>query len=91
MHVEPTAVCLERCGLSVSNLECRCHAPSHGPTSDDLVRMGTPFHAAHNNCSGKPAAMLVPAKHLGDSATGYYVIPIQCSSGCWVTWSRCAA
>jgi L-asparaginase II len=79
MHVEAIAAWLERCGLSISDLECGCHAPSHGPSSDDLVRVDTPFHAAHNNCSGKHAAMLVTAKHLGDSTTGYidYTHPVQ--------------
>jgi len=79
MHVEAITTWLERCGLSVADLECGDHAPSHGPSSDDLVRQDAAFHAAHNNCSGKHAAMLVTAKHLGDPTAGYidYTHPVQ--------------
>ncbi|MBT5495512.1 MAG: asparaginase [Alphaproteobacteria bacterium] len=79
MHVEAITAWLARCGLSVTDLECGSHTPSHGPSSDDLVRQDAAFHAAHNNCSGKHAAMLVTAKHLGDPTAGYidYTHPVQ--------------
>lgn len=79
MHVDAITVWLKRCGLSVADLECGIHTPSHGPSSDDLVRDGMPSQAVHNNCSGKHAAMLVTAKHLGDPTAGYidYTHPVQ--------------
>lgn len=79
MHVERVTAWLERCGLSIADLECGGHAPSYPPASDDLVRQNTTFHAGHNNCSGKHTAMLVTAKHLGEATEGYidFAHPVQ--------------
>ena len=70
-HVDAVAAWLERLGLSVDDLECGAHPPSHASSANALARAGTAPTPLHNNCSGKHAGMLNLAKHLGVETKGY--------------------
>lgn len=77
IHVEAVGAWLARLGLGEADLECGAHAPLHEPSAAALARSGSPPSAFHNNCSGKHAAMLATARHLGEATRGY----IQASHG----------
>jgi L-asparaginase II len=64
-HVDRVAVLLARLGLSVEHLKCGAHAPWSVETRRALARQGERASALHNNCSGKHAAFLALALHLG--------------------------
>ncbi|QQS39864.1 MAG: asparaginase [Acidobacteriota bacterium] len=69
-HTELALEMLAKAGLSESELGCGPHPPFHEATADDLIRSGKEPTPVHNNCSGKHAAMLALAKHIGaDTAT----------------------
>lgn len=69
-HTELALQMLAKTGLSESDLGCGPHPPFHEATADDLIRSGKQPTPVHNNCSGKHAAMLAFAKHIGaDTAT----------------------
>ncbi len=62
---------LRKAGLSPSALRCGAHAPSHGPSAEALCAAGRLPEPIHNNCSGKHAAILALAVHLGADPAGY--------------------
>lgn len=62
---------LSKAGLSESDLGCGPHPPFHDATADDLIRSGKEPTPVHNNCSGKHAAMLAFAKHIGAGTSDY--------------------
>ncbi len=64
MHVEKVLALLQRVGLGVEALRCGVHPPYSSAAYESLLQCGEPLTAAHNNCSGKHAAMLVLAAHL---------------------------
>ncbi|HUF04782.1 MAG TPA: asparaginase [Aridibacter sp.] len=69
-HTELALKMLENAGLSEADLGCGPHPPFHDATADDLIRSGKEPTPVHNNCSGKHAAMLAFAMHIGaDTAT----------------------
>lgn len=70
-HVEAVAAWLGRMGLGDSDLECGPHAPLGPAARAGLIRSGAPFGRLHNNCSGKHAAMLATARHMGEPTAGY--------------------
>jgi len=70
-HVEAVASWLGRMGLGEADLECGAHAPLGQAARAGLLRAGTPFGRLHNNCSGKHAAMLATARHMGEPTAGY--------------------
>ena len=70
-HVELAAKMLERIGLSESNLRCGVHLPFDEKRAEEMVRDGEQPTQLHNNCSGKHAAMLALAKHLGANLSDY--------------------
>ncbi len=79
IHVDTLTTWLNRAGLSVGNLECGAHPPSYRPAAQALRDAGTAPGAIHNNCSGKHAAMLCTARHLGEPTKDYvkFQHPVQ--------------
>ena len=71
IHVGTAARVLGRAGLSVADLECGPHLPTHVPSQHALIRSGEAPTPLHNNCSGKHAAMLATAVHMGEKTRGY--------------------
>ena len=70
---------LERAGLAASKLAC---GPQFALDIDDqraLLKSGLQATALNNNCSGKHAAMLLTARHLGESIEHYELAqhPVQ--------------
>jgi L-asparaginase II len=70
-HVAGVAAWLDRVGLRAGDLECGAHAPADGESAGTLIRSGAHPGALHNNCSGKHAAMLTTARHMGEATAGY--------------------
>ncbi len=70
-HVELVRAWLGRLGLAEEALECGVHPPLHEPAARALAAAGESPGPAHNNCSGKHAAMLTTALHLGEDPRGY--------------------
>ncbi|MEZ5429197.1 MAG: asparaginase [Pyrinomonadaceae bacterium] len=69
-HTELAAGMLARGGFDETDLKCGAHLPFHEETAEEMIRAGEKPTQIHNNCSGKHAAMLAFAKHIGaDTAT----------------------
>jgi len=71
MHTSIVANMLERLQLSESDLRCGTHTPFNNKEAERLSRAGETPTQLHNNCSGKHAAMLATAKHMGADTTNY--------------------
>ena len=71
-HVAVVRSMLTRAGLPETALGCGSHEPMDGAAARDLVRAGRAPTALHHNCSGKHAAMLATAVHLGEPTEGYW-------------------
>jgi len=70
MHVEIAARMLAKAGFLESDLQCGIHLPFSEAESHRMLADGEHPTQLHNNCSGKHAAMLAFAKHIGaDTAT----------------------
>jgi L-asparaginase II len=78
-HVDLVRRWLARLGLDQTALECGTHPPSHAPSAERLLAAGQTADPAHNNCSGKHAAMLTVARHIGAPLAGYIAAdhPVQ--------------
>jgi L-asparaginase II len=72
MHVETAQAMLDKIGLDESDLKCGAHEPFSVEVTRELIRTGQEPRPLQNNCSGKHAAMLALAKHLGAPTAGYY-------------------
>jgi L-asparaginase II len=70
-HVTLAAGWLARIGLGPQDLECGAHPPLGRHAAEALLAGGTAPLPLHNNCSGKHAAMLTTARHLGEPTKGY--------------------
>jgi L-asparaginase II len=70
-HTETVAVMLEKAGFDEESLLCGAHPPFHEETAADLIRADQQPSQLHNNCSGKHAAMLAFAKHIGADTDTY--------------------
>jgi L-asparaginase II len=70
-HVAAVRAWLAKISLAQAALECGSQWPLHEPSMLALAARGERPTAAHNNCSGKHAAMLTTARHLGEPASGY--------------------
>lgn len=70
-HTETAKQMLSKIGLSVEDLECGPHWPTHEESVRDLARANEEPSPLHNNCSGKHAGMLALALHLGVPTKGY--------------------
>ena len=71
MHVELATRMLEKIGLSESDLHCGVHLPFSDSAAKQMLRSGEEPTQLHNNCSGKHAAMLAFAKHIGADIETY--------------------
>lgn len=71
MHVEVAARMLEKIGLAESDLRCGTHFPFYEPEEHRMIAAGEKPTQLHNNCSGKHAAMLAFAKHIGADIKTY--------------------
>jgi L-asparaginase II len=65
VHVETVASMLRKIGLDESALKCGVHEPFDQETARLLRERGEQPGILRNNCSGKHAAMLALALHLG--------------------------
>ena len=70
-HLRIVGQMLDKAGLTVGDLKCGAHAPFNESESQRLLRAGYKPTQLHNNCSGKHAAMLAFAKHIGASLHDY--------------------
>ncbi len=70
-HAQLVTAWLERVGLGPGDLACGAHWPLHKKSARVLAANGHRPTPAHNNCSGKHAAMLTTARHLGESVADY--------------------
>lgn len=73
-HVEAVSSMLEKIGLDASALQCGPHPPIHEPSAAALTKAGIAPGRIHNNCSGKHAAILALAVHIG-APTATYLSP----------------
>lgn len=71
-HVRVAEAMLEASGRSERDLACGAHLPLSENEAHDLLRRRQAPHRCHNNCSGKHAAMLATAAHLGEPTAGYH-------------------
>ena len=62
---------LERAGFAESDLLCGAHRPLGEETASAEERLGLPWTALHNNCSGKHAGMLLACRLLGFDPSDY--------------------
>lgn len=78
-HTRIAALMLERIGLTEAHLHCGVHLPFNEKEAERMLRAGEYPTQLHNNCSGKHAAMLATAKHLGSDLNTYEQIdhPVQ--------------
>ncbi len=79
VHVNTVRSMLKKTGISDEYLECGFHWPTLASAARTLaVENQTPGNI-HNNCSGKHAAMLATANHLGETLENYGEIshPVQ--------------
>ncbi len=70
-HTELAAEMLEKGGFTEDSLMCGSHPPFHEETAAELIRKEISPCQLHNNCSGKHAAMLAFAKHIGADTDTY--------------------
>src|SRR5438105_1982763 len=71
IHVETVHSMLRKIGLDETALKCGVHEPYSVDVARELIRKQEPPTAIQNNCSGKHAAMLALAKHLGAPTETY--------------------
>lgn len=71
IHVDTVKSILGKIGLDESALKCGVHEPFSAEVARELARNQKPPNALQNNCSGKHAAMLALAVHVG-APTGSY-------------------
>ena len=70
-HVQLAGQMLDKAGLKVNDLKCGTHPPFNEDESNRLLAAGYKPTQLHNNCSGKHAAMLAFAKHIGADIKTY--------------------
>lgn len=70
-HVALAAAMLEKAGLGEADLRCGTHLPFDQNSAHALIANGREPSQLHNNCSGKHAAMLAFAKHIGATTADY--------------------
>jgi L-asparaginase II len=71
IHTELAASMLEKIGLGPEALKCGVHEPYSVEVAGKLRLLGQSPNVLQNNCSGKHAAMLALAKHLGAATENY--------------------
>ena len=78
-HIAIVSQLLERAGLAAGKLACGPQFPLDIDDQRALLKSGLQATALHNNCSGKHAAMLLTARHLGEPIEHYELAqhPVQ--------------
>lgn len=78
-HIDGVRKWLESIGLSVDDLACGGHVSLNERRAHEMIRNGEAMTGLLSDCSGKHAAMLSTAVHLGYSIKGYEEInhPVQ--------------
>ncbi|HEX6126925.1 MAG TPA: asparaginase [Pyrinomonadaceae bacterium] len=78
-HVRVVQLMLDRAGLTEAHLRCGTHLPFNEKEAERMQRAGEHPTQLHNNCSGKHAAMLAFAKHIGAELGDYDSVdnPVQ--------------
>jgi len=71
MHVVIAARMLGKIGMTEADLQCGSHLPFSEAESHLMIAAGEKPTQLHNNCSGKHAAMLALAKHIGADTESY--------------------
>jgi L-asparaginase II len=79
IHVETVQSMLNKIGLNESALKCGAHEPYSIDVAHELIRQNQQPTSIQNNCSGKHAAMLALAKHVGAPTATYDQVdnPVQ--------------
>ncbi len=72
-HVAVVEGLLAKAGLTPAALGCGVHEPFDAAVARDMIRRGERPTSLHHNCSGKHAAMLATAAHLGEPTDGYWL------------------
>ncbi|MDI7246126.1 MAG: asparaginase [Bacillota bacterium] len=72
VHIRTVAGILRKLGLTDSVLACGVHPPLDGGSAKNLLACGVAPWQLHCNCSGKHAAMLAVAVHMGYPIEGYF-------------------
>lgn len=70
-HVATVQSMLAKADLTEEHLQCGVHEPFDAKERERLFRDGQKPLRLHSNCSGKHAAMLLTAKHLGTPLDNY--------------------
>ena len=78
-HTRVAELMLQRTELSEAYLRCGTHLPFYEKEAERMMRAGEYPTQLHNNCSGKHAAMLATAKHIGADLATYDALenPLQ--------------
>jgi L-asparaginase II len=71
IHVETVRSMLRKIGLDESALKCGVHEPFSAEVARELTRNQKAPSVLQNNCSGKHAAMLALARHVGAPTENY--------------------
>jgi L-asparaginase II len=71
IHVDTVRSMLGKIGLDESALKCGVHEPFSAEVARELTRSQKPPSVLQNNCSGKHAAMLALALHVGAATESY--------------------
>lgn len=71
IHTLGAASMLAKAGLSVDDLECGTHWPTHEETLRQMAARGEAPTDLHNNCSGKHSGMLAAALMMKVPTKGY--------------------
>lgn len=71
VHVEAVKSMLRKIDLDETALKCGAHEPYSQKVARELIRKGEQPSVLQNNCSGKHAAMLALAKHIGAPVETY--------------------
>lgn len=71
MHLETARAMLAAAGFDDTALACGACLPLGAAAARALTMSGEPAKAVHNPCSGKHAAMLALARHMGEEPEGY--------------------
>ena len=71
IHLDTVRSMLAKIGLDESALKCGVHEPFSAEVARQLARNQDPPNVLHNNCSGKHAAMLALAVHIGAATESY--------------------
>jgi L-asparaginase II len=72
-HVGVVEGLLAKAGLTPAALGCGVHEPFDAAVAREMIRRGERPTSLHHNCSGKHAAMLATAAHLGEPTDGYWL------------------